>query len=203
MPAGPRKKWIACHPRRRSGVSYGLVLGSTHRRHVRGTAGFCWQGPAWRCIYTSLSAPRHGRGSEAGCRRPHDRTYRCPYNRHARFRWAPRPGIDAILAARRRGYLANLTLNTPQGAGRSLSATLRVPAADLDAALADLRQLGRVESESQKGDDVTRQYADLVARLANARNTEQRLSQILAQRTGKLSDVLDVERENARFRCEI
>ncbi len=113
-----------------------------------------------------------------------------------------RARIDAILA-RRRGYLANLTLNTPQGAGRSLSATLRVPAADLDAALADLRQLGRVESESQKGDDVTRQYADLVARLANARNTAQRLSQILAQRTGKLSDVLDVEREMARVRGEI
>lgn len=113
-----------------------------------------------------------------------------------------RSRIDAILA-RRHGYIAELTLNTPQGAARSLSATLRVPAAELDAALIDLRQLGRVESESQKGEDVTRQYADLVARLANARNTEQRLAQILAQRTGKLSDVLEVEREISRVRGEI
>jgi hypothetical protein len=113
-----------------------------------------------------------------------------------------RSRIDAILA-RHHGYLAELILNTPQGAGRSLSAALRVPAAELDVALAELRQLGRVENEAQKGEDVTRQYADLVARLANARNTEQRLTQMLAQRTGKLSDVLDVEREVARVRGEI
>jgi hypothetical protein len=113
-----------------------------------------------------------------------------------------RSRIDAILA-RRHGYIAELTLNTPQGAGRSLSASLRVPAAELDATLAELRELGRVENESQKGEDVTRQYADLVARLANARNTEQRLAQMLAQRTGKLSDVLDVEREISRVRGEI
>jgi Domain of unknown function (DUF4349)/Putative zinc-finger len=113
-----------------------------------------------------------------------------------------RARIDAILA-RRHGYLAELTLSTPQGAGRSFSATLRVPAAELDAALAELRQLGRVETESQKGEDVTRAYGDLVARLVNARNTELRLTQILAQRTGKLSDVLDVEREVSRVRGEI
>lgn len=115
---------------------------------------------------------------------------------------ALRSRIDTILA-RRHGYLAELTLNTPQGAGRSLSASLRVPATELDAALAELRQLGRVENESQKGEEVTRQYVDLVARLANARNTEQRLTQVLAQRTGKLSDVLDVEREVSRVRGEI
>jgi len=113
-----------------------------------------------------------------------------------------RPRVDAILA-RRHGYVAELTLHTPHGAGRSLSASLRVPAAELDATLAELRELGRVENESQKGEDVTRQYADLVARLANARNTEQRLGQMLAQRTGKLSDVLDVEREISRVRGEI
>lgn len=110
--------------------------------------------------------------------------------------------IDSLLA-RRHGYLAELTVNAPQGAGPSLSASLRVPAGELDAALAELRQLGRVENESQKSEDVTRAYADLVARLANARNTEQRLAQMLAQRTGKLSDVLEVEREISRVRGEI
>ncbi|MGA7234948.1 MAG: DUF4349 domain-containing protein [Bryobacteraceae bacterium] len=110
--------------------------------------------------------------------------------------------IDSLLA-RRHGYLAELTVNAPQGAGRSLSATLRIPAAELDAALTELRQLGRVENELQKGEDVTRAYADLVARLANARSTEQRLAQMLAQRTGKLTDVLEVEREISRVRGEI
>ncbi len=113
-----------------------------------------------------------------------------------------RARIDAILA-HSHGYLADLTLGAPQGSGRSLNATLRVPAAILDATLAELRQLGRVESESQKGEDITRHFADLVARLTNARNTEQRLTQILAQRTGRLSDVLEVEREIDRVRGEI
>lgn len=110
--------------------------------------------------------------------------------------------LDAILA-RHHGYLADLTMSTPQGSGRSVNATLRVPSADLDAALTELRQLGRVQSESQKGDDVTRAYADLVARLANSRNEEQRLTQIMAERTGRLSDVLEVERELARVRGSI
>jgi hypothetical protein len=113
-----------------------------------------------------------------------------------------RAHIDAVLA-RRHGYLAELTLNTPGASARSLTASLRIPAAELDAALAEFRQLGRVESESQKGEDVTRQYTDLLARLGNARNTEQRLTQLLAQRTGKLSDVLEVEREIDRVRGEI
>jgi hypothetical protein len=105
-----------------------------------------------------------------------------------------RARIDSVLA-RHHGYLAGLTVNAPEGSGRSLNATLRIPAAQLDAALTDLKQLGRVESESQNGRDVSKEYVDLVARVANARNTAQRLTQLLAQRTGKLSDVLAVETE--------
>lgn len=69
--------------------------------------------------------------------------------------------------------------------------------------MADLKKLGHVESESQTGEEVTAQYVDLEARLSNARNTEQRLTEVLHQRTGKLSDVLDVEKEISRVREEI
>ncbi len=65
------------------------------------------------------------------------------------------------------------------------------------------RQLGRVESESQGGQEVTSEYVDLEARLANSRNTEQRLTDLLRERTGKLSDVLAVETEISRVRGEI
>ena len=41
---------------------------------------------------------------------------------------------------------------------------------------------------------------DLAARLSNARKTEERLTEILAQRTGKLADVLAVEEEISRVR---
>ena len=44
---------------------------------------------------------------------------------------------------------------------------------------------------------------DLVARLKNARETEQRLQNVLRTRTGKVSEVLEVEQEMARVREEI
>jgi hypothetical protein len=113
-----------------------------------------------------------------------------------------RKSLDAILL-RHNGYSANLTVNTPQGASRSLNASLRVPAPQLAAALAELKSLGHVENESQNGEEVTQQHADLVARLKNSRETEQRLQAILTQRTGKISDVLEVEQEIARVRGEI
>jgi hypothetical protein len=113
-----------------------------------------------------------------------------------------RARIDAVLA-RHHGYLADLTVNAPENSGRSLNASLRIPAAQLDSALTEFKQLGRVESESQNGRDVSKEYVDLVARAANARNTAQRLTQLLAQRTGKLSDVLAVETQLGRVQGEI
>jgi hypothetical protein len=113
-----------------------------------------------------------------------------------------RASLDAILA-RHNGYAADLNVATPQGAARSLQASLRIPAPQLPAALAELKSLGRVELENQNGEEVTEQHADLVARLKNSRETEQRLQAILTQRTGKISDVLEVEQEIARVRGEI
>jgi len=113
-----------------------------------------------------------------------------------------RASLDAILV-RHNGYSANLSVSTPQDAARSLQASLRIPAQQLPAALAELKSLGRVELENQNGEEVTQQHADLVARLKNSRETEQRLQAILTQRTGKISDVLEVEQEIARVRGEI
>jgi len=113
-----------------------------------------------------------------------------------------RSAMEAILK-RHRGYVGELKVGGSTGSGRTLTATLRVPADQLDASLTDLKTLGRVESESQSGQDVTSQYVDLQARLANARNTEHRLTELLQERTGKLSDVLAVENEHARVRGEI
>jgi hypothetical protein len=113
-----------------------------------------------------------------------------------------RASLDAIVA-RHNGYSASLSVSTPQNAARSLQASLRIPAPQLPVALAELKSLGRVELENQNGEEVTQQHADLVARLKNSRETEQRLQAILTQRTGKISDVLEVEQEIARVRGEI
>jgi hypothetical protein len=113
-----------------------------------------------------------------------------------------RASLDSVLA-RHNGYSANLSVSTPQEAARSLQASLRIPAPQLSAVLAELKALGHVENEAQAGEEVTQQHADLVARLKNSRETEQRLQAILVQRAGKISDVLSVEQEIARVRGEI
>jgi predicted metal-dependent hydrolase len=110
--------------------------------------------------------------------------------------------LDEILA-RHRGYLGGLQISSPSDQGRVLNGVLRIPVGQMDSALIALKNLGRVDAESQNGEEVTAQYVDLQARLANARNTEQRLTEVLQQRTGKLSDVLAVEKETARVRGEI
>ena len=79
-----------------------------------------------------------------------------------------RATLDTLLA-QHHGYPAQLTINTPENSARSVQASLRIPAQEFPAALVDLRGLGRVQSESQSGEEVTQQHADLVARLKNAR----------------------------------
>jgi hypothetical protein len=107
------------------------------------------------------------------------------------------------LAASHGGYVEKLTAKTQTGSARGLSAALRIPAKQLDGFLVDLRKLGHVEEESRENEEVSAQYVDLQARLKSARATEQRLIELLGARTGKLSDVLDAERELARIRSEI
>jgi len=110
-----------------------------------------------------------------------------------------RTAIETIVL-RHQGHCAQLTVRGRADTGRTLTATFRVPAEQLDPVLAELRTVGPVEEESQGGEEVTQQYVDLRARLSNARNTEQRLIEILRQRTGKVPDILAVEQEIARVR---
>ncbi|HVR22459.1 MAG TPA: DUF4349 domain-containing protein [Candidatus Polarisedimenticolia bacterium] len=115
---------------------------------------------------------------------------------------ASRSSLDGTLA-RHHGYSAQLNVSTPENAARGLQASLRIPAPELASAVADLKTLGRVENESQSGEEVTQEHADLVARLKNSRETEQRLRTILQERTGKIVEVLQVEQEIARVRGDI
>jgi hypothetical protein len=115
-------------------------------------------------------------------------------------------GIEAAVKAvvtRHSGYIGELNTSTPSDAAKTLSATLRVPSAQLEPALAELKQLGRADQESQAGEEVTKQYVDLAARLKNSRATEERLLSVLRNNTGKVKDVLEVENEISRVRGEI
>lgn len=105
-------------------------------------------------------------------------------------------------AAQFGGFIANTAVRTGKDEQRSAMLQLRIPSAQFDGAVAALSQLGKVESVSVNAEDVAEEYVDLGARLANARRVEARLAEMLATRTGKLSDVLTVEQELARVRQE-
>jgi uncharacterized protein DUF4349/putative zinc finger protein len=107
------------------------------------------------------------------------------------------------ITARYHGYIAGLSTSSPQNTARTLTATLRIPSSQLEAALTELKQLGRVEQESQSGEDVTKQYVDLAARLKNSRATERRLLNVLRNNAGKVKDILETEKEIERVRGEI
>jgi hypothetical protein len=112
-------------------------------------------------------------------------------------------GSVKAIALHHNGYIASLNSTSPQDAARTLTATLQIPSAQLESAIDELKQLGRVEQESQSGEEVTKEFTDRAARLKNARATEQRLLDLLRDRTGKLSDILAAEQEIARVRSDI
>lgn len=95
--------------------------------------------------------------------------------------------------AERHGYLAELKATTEDDGRKRADLTLRIQAARFDGALAEFKALGTVKREEIKVEDVTRAYADLEARRANKRAAALRLREIIATRTGKLSDVIEAE----------
>jgi predicted anti-sigma-YlaC factor YlaD len=101
------------------------------------------------------------------------------------------------------GYITNSNFVETPNQPKRASLVLRVPAAKLQTILNEVRALGRVKEEHLNSEEVTDQVVDLEARLKNARATEQRLIEVLNNRTGKVSDILQVEREIARTREQI
>jgi hypothetical protein len=118
---------------------------------------------------------------------------------------------DAAIAARQAddvarmhgGLVADSHITQGDRSPTDASFVIRVPADSFDAAIADVRRLGRVRSENTSIGDVTRQSTDLETRLAVKEQTAAQLRDLLAHRTGKLSDVLEVERELARVATEL
>lgn len=101
------------------------------------------------------------------------------------------------------GFVGNTSLSSGEFELRSATIELKIPSARFDDALAGLKPIGKVESVSSTAEDVGEEFVDVSARVANAKRLEERLITLLATRTGKLEDVLAVERELARVREEI
>ena len=107
------------------------------------------------------------------------------------------------LASRLGGYVANSSFTGGRDQVRAATLELKIPAAKYDEAASGLNGIGKLEAINTAVEDVGEEYVDIGARVANSRRLEERLVALLANRTGKLEDVLAVERELARVREEI
>ncbi|MBC8090076.1 MAG: DUF4349 domain-containing protein [Phycisphaerae bacterium] len=101
------------------------------------------------------------------------------------------------------GYVGNSSQSTGAFNVRSATLELKIPAGRYENAISSLAPVGKIESQESSAEDVGEEFFDISARQANSRRLEERLITLLATRTGKLEDVLAVERELARVREEI
>jgi hypothetical protein len=101
------------------------------------------------------------------------------------------------------GYVA--TTDSEKQANGKLrgQVVVKVLPENLDRFLQKIRSLGELKNQTLGTEDVTKAYFDTDARLKNAHVMEQRLIDMLKTKTGKVSDLLQVEKELARVREEI
>lgn len=85
--------------------------------------------------------------------------------------------------------------------------TLRVPSAQLTSTLASIRKVAkRVDNETIRSEDVTREYVDLESQLRNLEATEVELRALLTtirQNARKASEILEVHQQLVAIRGEI
>ncbi len=82
------------------------------------------------------------------------------------------------------------------------SLSLRVPAAQFDASMNELKKFGDLEQAQVQGQDVTEEYVDLEARLKNLRVTETQFAEIM-KKAQKIEDILAVQAQLSQVRGEI
>src|SRR5882757_3404595 len=102
-----------------------------------------------------------------------------------------------------RGYVATTSSQKKANGKLRGEVVVQVLPENLDRFLQKIRKLGELKNQTLGTEDVTKAYFDTDARLKNARVMEQRLIDMLKTKTGKVSDLLQVEKELGRVREEI
>jgi uncharacterized protein DUF4349 len=113
-----------------------------------------------------------------------------------------RSGMEAVVRSHR-GHFDQLQVGALRDSGRTLEANLRVPVEEFDSALAQLKELGSAEQESQTSVESSAESDRLDTKLAAAQFKENRLNQLLREHTGTLGEYLEVEQEIAKVHTEV
>jgi hypothetical protein len=102
-----------------------------------------------------------------------------------------------------KGYVATSDSQKQANGKLKGEVVVKILPENLDRFLQKVRGLGELKDQTIGTEDITKQYLDTGARLKNARVMEQRLIDMLKTKTGKVSDLLQVEKELGRVREEI
>jgi hypothetical protein len=81
--------------------------------------------------------------------------------------------------------------------------TIRIPPDSFVPLIDKIKVLGDLEYQRISGEDITKEYYDLEARLKSKEDTERRLLELLSKQTKSVKDILEVEIELGRVREEI
>jgi len=101
------------------------------------------------------------------------------------------------------GFVASSSAETGSDLVHTAEYEVRVPNARFDQLLDGLRRLGRLAALDVSSEDVGEEYVDVDARLRNAHRLEERLLALVSERTGRLRDVMEIERALASVREDI
>jgi len=107
------------------------------------------------------------------------------------------------LANEERGYVATTSSEKQANGKLRGQVVVKILPENLDHFLQKLRGIGELKNQTLGTEDVTKAYFDTDARLKNAHVMEQRLIDMLKTKIGKVSDLLQVEKELGRVREEI
>ena len=108
-----------------------------------------------------------------------------------------------ILANEEKGFVATQSSSKLPNGKLQGTVVVKVVPENLDRFLEKARGLGELKNQTLGTEDVTKAYFDTDARLRNAKRMEERLLQMLDRNTGKVSDLLQVEKELGRVREQI
>jgi hypothetical protein len=108
-----------------------------------------------------------------------------------------------LFANEEHGYIATTDSEKQANGKLKGQVVVKVLPENLDRFLQKTRSLGELKNQTLGTEDVTKAYFDTDARLKNAHVMEQRLIDMLKTKTGKVSDLLQVEKELGRVREEI
>ncbi len=101
------------------------------------------------------------------------------------------------------GFVASNKTKRRYNNSQSGTWIVRLPVSEYTNFLAGVTSLGFAESRSENAQDVTEEFVDVQARVKNKKQLEARILKMLEERNGKLTDVLEIERELSRVREEV